>query len=110
MTLNEEWYNFFFDLHQLSIKQGKKIKQLEMKVAACEKKLFEFENEHSTDHQQMIHKIEYHFDQLKIEHLNGTLHIGLSPSDLKNIENFEDDLPMTQASDAGIIKNICEEE
>lgn len=39
---------------------------------------------------QAIHvdKIEYKFDQLKVETLEGTLNIGLNPSDLSGIEDF----------------------
>lgn len=39
---------------------------------------------------QSIHvdKIEYKFDQLKVETLEGTLNIGLNPSDLSSIEDF----------------------
>jgi spore germination protein PC len=33
--------------------------------------------------------IEYKFDQLKVETLDGTLNIGLNPSDLEGIEDFE---------------------
>lgn len=35
-----------------------------------------------------VDKIEYKFDQLKVESLDGTLNIGLNPSDLANIEDF----------------------
>lgn len=35
-----------------------------------------------------VDKIEYKFDQLKVETLDGTLNIGLNPSDLQNIEEF----------------------
>ncbi|MDQ0973042.1 spore germination protein PC [Neobacillus niacini] len=35
-----------------------------------------------------VERIEYKFDQLKVETLDGTLNIGLNPSDLANIEDF----------------------
>src|SRR3954452_17269709 len=35
-----------------------------------------------------VDKIEYKFDQLKVETLEGTLNIGLNPSDLSSIEDF----------------------
>ncbi|WP_413302168.1 spore germination protein GerPC [Bacillus sp. 1P10SD] len=35
-----------------------------------------------------VDKIEYKFDQLKVETLEGTLNIGLNPSDLSEIEDF----------------------
>ena len=38
----------------------------------------------------MVHvdRIEYKFDQLKVETLEGTLNIGLNPNDLSGIEDF----------------------
>lgn len=35
-----------------------------------------------------VDRIEYKFDQLKVESLDGTLNIGLNPSDLGNIDEF----------------------
>lgn len=35
-----------------------------------------------------IEKIEYKFDQLKIERLDGTLNIGLNPADIRDLEEF----------------------
>jgi spore germination protein PC len=35
-----------------------------------------------------VEKIEYKFDQLKVENLDGTLNVGLNPSDLAGIEDF----------------------
>ncbi|WP_235714566.1 spore germination protein GerPC [Neobacillus dielmonensis] len=36
-----------------------------------------------------VDRIEYKFDQLKVETLEGTLNIGLNPNDLAGIEEFE---------------------
>jgi len=36
-----------------------------------------------------VDTIQYKFDQLKVETLEGTLNIGLNPSDLEGIEDFE---------------------
>lgn len=35
-----------------------------------------------------VERIEYHFDQLKIEHLDGTLNIGINPKDLEDMDEF----------------------
>lgn len=35
-----------------------------------------------------VERLEYKFDQLKVETLEGTLNIGLNPSDLSNIEDL----------------------
>ena len=36
-----------------------------------------------------VERLEYKFDQLKIEKLDGTLNIGINPADLNNIEDME---------------------
>lgn len=36
-----------------------------------------------------VEHLEYKFDQLKIEKLDGTLNIGINPADLNNIEDLE---------------------
>ena len=36
----------------------------------------------------MLNELEYKFDQLKVETLEGTLNIGLNPTDLQGIEDF----------------------
>ncbi|MBS4193624.1 spore germination protein GerPC [Lederbergia citri] len=35
-----------------------------------------------------VERLEYKFDQLKVETLEGTLNIGLNPADLNNIDDF----------------------
>lgn len=53
------------------------VKQLQTDIEALKKR-----------GQTNIDKIEYHFDQLKIEKLEGTLNIGITPNDGKKIEDF----------------------
>ncbi|WP_188455260.1 spore germination protein GerPC [Virgibacillus oceani] len=73
-----EWTNYVYDLHQYIQKQDDEINKLKTRVTQLEQDVRE-------KNSNTIEKIEYHFDQLKIENLDGTLHIGLSPSDLANI-------------------------
>ncbi|MFB4167130.1 spore germination protein GerPC [Virgibacillus sp. JSM 102003] len=73
------WNNYMYNLLQRIDEQDRKIRSLESRVEKFEQK----EPNHNN-----IEKVEYHFDQLKIENLDGTLHIGLSPNDLKNIEDL----------------------
>ena len=40
-----------------------------------------------------VERIDYHFDQLKIERLEGTLNIGINPQDLQNMDEFGIGLP-----------------
>ncbi|MFS0671963.1 spore germination protein GerPC [Ornithinibacillus sp. 179-J 7C1 HS] len=76
-----DWNNFIYELQQITYKQNEQIRLLEERITNLEKQIQE--NASPT-----IDKIEYHFDQLKIERLDGTLHIGLSPNDLANIDDF----------------------
>jgi spore germination protein PC len=76
-----EWNNYIYELQQIAYRQGEQISVLEAKVDQLERQLQENKN-------SSIDKIEYHFDQLKIERLDGTLHIGLSPNELANIDDL----------------------
>ncbi|PAV29239.1 hypothetical protein CIL05_12650 [Virgibacillus profundi] len=76
-----DWTNYIYELHHYMTKQEKMIEALEKRLHSLEKAF----QEKSTN---TIEKIEYNFDQLKIERLDGTLQIGLSPNDLANIEDF----------------------
>ncbi|MFY0760159.1 spore germination protein GerPC [Metabacillus dongyingensis] len=67
--------------------QDQKIKNLESAVSAMMDEIEELKKRPSTT----IEKIEYKFDQLKVETLEGTLNIGLNPTVPDQIENFEVD-------------------
>jgi spore germination protein PC len=63
----------------------------EQRILALENALQKIKEEmKQLNEKQSIHvdKIEYKFDQLKVETLEGTLNIGLNPSDLTGIEDF----------------------
>ncbi len=62
------------------------IQQLNEQINSLEKRIHQLE-QHSSP-KTTIEKLEYHFDQLKIERLDGTLHIGVTPEDLSNIDEF----------------------
>lgn len=67
------------------------------RIASLEQTVMNLQNEMNTLKQQKqvhIDKIEYNFDQLKVEKLEGTLTIGVSPSTLDSI----DDLTVNGAS------------
>ncbi|MEK3799678.1 spore germination protein GerPC [Peribacillus sp. FSL H8-0477] len=64
--------------------QDYRIKMLENELALMKTKLAELQNKPAVN----VEKIEYKFDQLKVETLEGTLNIGLNPSDLSNIEEL----------------------
>lgn len=71
-------------LYSIVQRQEKKIQSLERLIVECKKELNEMKQRPSLH----VEKIEYKFDQLKVETLEGTLNIGLNPSDLQNIEDF----------------------
>ncbi|WP_394235501.1 spore germination protein GerPC [Niallia oryzisoli] len=64
--------------------QDKTIRKLQKKIEMLEKKVTELNDRPPI----RVEKMEYKFDQLKVETLEGTLNIGLNPSDLQGIEDF----------------------
>lgn len=73
------------NLYGIVQSQDQKIKELESAVSALMAEVGELKKRPSTT----IEKIEYKFDQLKVETLEGTLNIGLNPTVPDQIENFE---------------------
>ncbi|MFD2672990.1 spore germination protein GerPC [Marinicrinis sediminis] len=65
--------------------QAEKLHQLQHSVTTLEERLKQTQD---PPNQTSIERIEYHFDQLKIETLEGTLNIGLTPSGGSRIEDF----------------------
>ncbi|WP_442599121.1 spore germination protein GerPC [Neobacillus sp. D3-1R] len=82
--MNDQFYDYIRQLHSVVESQGKKLKQLEKTVQTLEEELKGIKNKTPIN----VERIEYKFDQLKIETLEGTLNIGLNPTDLeKGIED-----------------------
>ncbi|QKY68541.1 spore germination protein GerPC [Lentibacillus sp. CBA3610] len=75
------WNQYVYNLYQRIDEQDRTIRSLETRIQ-------QLENHTNQQSHQGLEKVEYHFDQLKIENLNGTLHIGLTPEDLNNIDDF----------------------
>src|SRR4051794_14741444 len=65
-------------------KQDQKIRNLQQKMISMEQKITELQSRPPVH----VEKLEYKFDQLKVETLEGTLNIGLNPTDLQGIEDF----------------------
>ena len=74
------WTKYMYDIHEY-------IRQQETVIETLMKRVNQLEENLQNAKSNKIEKIEYHFDQLKIERLDGTLHIGLSPQDLANLED-----------------------
>jgi spore germination protein PC len=72
-------------LHQYVQQQDQKIQQMNETIRVLKNEIEEIKKKPYTN----IDKIEYKFDQLKVEHLAGTLNIGLNPTDPGQIDNFD---------------------
>ncbi|MBB3907564.1 MULTISPECIES: spore germination protein GerPC [Anoxybacillaceae] len=84
-------YDYFMKLQQYLLWQTNKIQTIENRLAILEKELHEIKQHPQT----MIERIEYKFDQLKVETLEGTLNIGLTPNGTGSIEDFAVDAEKT---------------
>lgn len=65
--------------------QHEQIKKLKDEISSLQEKMDQLRESKTTN----IDKIEYKFDQLKIERLEGTLNIGLSPQGMTDPDTFE---------------------
>ncbi|GAC44264.1 spore germination protein GerPC [Paenibacillus popilliae] len=81
---SSEWNHYFNQLHTYIQWQASKMDNLEKKLEEVNKELADLQHKK----QISIDKIEYRFDQLKIENLNGTLVIGVTPEGVKSIEDM----------------------
>ncbi|MFE8696323.1 spore germination protein GerPC [Cytobacillus sp. FJAT-53684] len=82
--MSQELYSYLQGLHTFIQEQEKRIRSLEKSVR-------ELQEETKTLKERppiSIGRIDYKFDQLKVETLEGTLNIGLNPSDLQNIDDL----------------------
>jgi spore germination protein PC len=78
-------YDYLAKLRRYLLWQTKKIQSLEQRLLLLENQLKELEQQPRTT----IERIEYKFDQLKVETLEGTLNIGITPNGVGGtIEDF----------------------
>lgn len=82
--MQNDFYSYTVQMQRYLETQDYRIKMLENELALMKTKLAELQNKPAVN----VEKIEYKFDQLKVETLEGTLNIGLNPSDLSNIEEL----------------------
>ncbi|PEZ09335.1 spore gernimation protein GerPC [Bacillus sp. AFS018417] len=84
--MSQDLYTYLQQLQQFIQKQQEKINALETQLAQLTEQIEELKQRPSSS----IGKVEYKFDQLKVENLNGTLNIGLNPFTSKGeiIEDF----------------------
>lgn len=79
-----DYYDYLSQLHQTVSAQQKKIHDLEEKIFELHEAIRELQIRAPIS----IEKIDYHFDQLKIEKLDGTLNIGINPNDLQTMDEL----------------------
>ena len=77
-------YSYTDRFQQVIERHHHKIQQLEKEIQELKKIIQELQ----TKPPVRIDRIEYKFDQLKIETLEGTLNVGISPQDLQNMSEF----------------------
>ncbi|MBS4188829.1 spore gernimation protein [Bacillus sp. FJAT-49705] len=82
--MTSDLYSYLQKLHVFIEHQEKRILSLERKVSKLTEETKTLKDRPAVN----VDKIEYKFDQLKVETLEGTLNIGLNPSDLNNIDDF----------------------
>lgn len=87
--MNQDLYTYLQQLQQVIQQQQEKINALETQLAQLTAQIEELKQRPSSS----IGKVEYKFDQLKVETLSGTLNIGLNPFTSKGeiIEDFNVD-------------------
>ncbi|WP_042122287.1 spore germination protein GerPC [Paenibacillus senegalensis] len=72
------------EIHGMLLWQNGQIQKLEELLLRQQAELSALKDSHGTH----IEKIEYNFDQLKVETLEGTLNIGLTPNGMNAIEDM----------------------
>lgn len=85
--MNAEFYEYVKKLHLYVEHQSRKIVKLEKVVLDLQQDIAALKERPPVQ----IGNIEYKFDQLKVETLEGTLNIGLNPTDLEGIDDFSVD-------------------
>ena len=78
------WNHLFQQLYDYVKWQHQEITNLKASMAELSKEIQKLKDKPSVT----VERLEYKFDQLKVETLEGTLNIGLNPSDLNNIDDL----------------------
>lgn len=77
-------YSYITQMQNYLEAQDRRIAKLENSIRTLTQTMSELKNKAPVN----VERIEYKFDQLKVETLEGTLNIGLNPNDLSNIDEF----------------------
>lgn len=82
--MNSDFYQYTIEMKAYLEKMEKRVTDLEIELNSLKNQLKQRELQPPVT----IEKIEYKFDQLKIEKLDGTLNIGINPSELQELSDF----------------------
>ena len=82
--MNQNVYQILQSMQAYIYQQDKVLRDLQKKIKTIEETVSDLKKRPSVK----VERMEYKFDQLKVETLEGTLNIGLNPSDLQAIEDF----------------------
>ncbi|WP_409304607.1 spore germination protein GerPC [Peribacillus sp. SCS-155] len=82
--MNNEFYNYTYQMQKYLESQNQRIAHLETELQALKKQVADLTERPHVN----IERLEYKFDQLKVETLEGTLHIGLNPQDLNQMDEL----------------------
>lgn len=82
--MNHDWYTYFTQMQRYLEAQDKRILELEQQLKSLSQEITTLKDKPPI----RVDRLEYKFDQLKVESLYGTLNIGLNPNDLNNIDEF----------------------
>ncbi|WP_171651536.1 spore germination protein GerPC [Paenibacillus foliorum] len=88
MNYWQQWAQYIQQMQREMEMQSRKITEMEKSIVVLQTSIVAMQTEmKSWKEQKRIHidKVEYKFDQLKVEKLDGTLNIGLIPSALEDI-------------------------
>ncbi|URN94288.1 MAG: spore germination protein GerPC [Candidatus Pristimantibacillus lignocellulolyticus] len=92
------WQQWAFRIEQRLQEQQDTIDTLQATVSQLEQQLTDQKQNHSSSNPPIFHvdKIEYHFDQLKVETLEGSLQIGMSTASSSQLPTMIEELAMKQ--------------
>jgi spore germination protein PC len=84
MYSGPQWYPYIQNLHHQLHHLTERIKKLELVIENMQEEITGLKERKQFN----VEKIEYRFDQLKVEQLEGTLNIGITPGHAENIEKY----------------------
>ncbi|MCR8659256.1 spore germination protein GerPC [Paenibacillus endoradicis] len=92
------WQQWAFRIEQRLQEQQDTIDTLQLTISQLEQQLTNHQQNQNSSNPPVFHvdKIEYHFDQLKVETLEGSLQIGMSTASGSQLPTMIEDLAMKQ--------------